>query len=348
MPLLIVREDITKMKVDAIVTATNEDLIGDGGADGAIHQAAGPLLEEACQRLGGCKTGEAKLTPGFALQANYIVHTVGPIWRDGRHNEKQLLTQCYQNSLQLAFDNSCESMAFPLISSGTYGYPKAEAFQVAVQTIQTFLLSHDMMVYLVIFDKEAVQIGHKLFHDIQEFIDDNYVADAASSALNFWGRSNRKMASTVQPISLSACYQAEKESSEEELYEAEAFDPESLTERVKMLDESFSQMLIRKIDERGMKDSDCYQLANIDRRLFSKIRKDVHYHPKKTTVLAFAIALRLSLQETQELLQKAGLALSHSEVFDVIVEYFIVHGKYDIFELNEVLYRFDQPLLGGV
>ncbi len=387
MPLFIERQDITNMKVDAIVTATNENLIGDGGADGAIHRAAGPRLEVACQRIGGCQTGEAVLTPGFDLHAKYIVHTVGPIWRGGDHNERALLTSCYNKSLQLALDNGCESIAFPLISSGIYGYPKAEAFAVAVQTIQSFLLTQDMTVYLIVYDKEAVRVSHKLFADIAEYIDDHYVDKQGKVdffSLNYpQGVEGRFMGSLNSAASVSYDKVVPDSACDAELFPDEAeseptpaisafrlpgkkatkkrqaeskvlaapvapkFAKESLEDRMKQLDESFSEMLLRKIDELGMKDSDCYKRANVDRRLFSKIRTDVHYHPKKQTALAFAVALHLSLDETQDLLRKAGLAFSPSEKFDVIVQYFIEKEQYDIFVINEVLFKYDQLLLGA-
>lgn len=324
MPLHIVRNDITTMKVDAIVNAANESLLGGGGVDGAIHRAAGPELLAECRTLGGCKTGQAKVTLGYRLPAKFVIHTVGPVWRGGRHGERELLVSAYRSSLELALAHRCETVAFPLISSGVYGYPKDQALKVAVDTIGDFLLYHDMTVYLVIFDRAAYTIGGKLFADIAAYIDDRYVAAHTDSR----ELQRRRMAMASMAME-----------------EAQA--PVGLDEALSKLDESFSQMLLRKIDEAGLTDAQCYKKANIDRKLFSKIRSDVHYKPSKPTAMAFAIALELPLDKAREMLGKAGFAFSHASKFDIIVEYFIARRNYNIFEINEALFAFDQNLLGG-
>ena len=324
MPLHIVRNDITVMKADAIVNAANESLLGGGGVDGAIHRAAGPELLKECRTLGGCKTGQAKLTKGYRLPAKYVIHTVGPVWRGGGCGEKELLISAYRSSLELALAHGCETVAFPLISSGVYGYPKDQALKIAVDTIGDFLLAHDMTVWLVIFDRDAYTIGGKLFADIAAYIDDRYVDERADSREQQY---RRMMAAAPSLCAVEA--------------------PGSLDEALSRLDESFSQMLLRKIDERGMTDAQCYKKANIDRKLFSKIRSDVHYKPSKPTAMAFAVALELPLDEACDLLQKAGFAFSRASKFDIIVEYFIAHRNYNIFEINEALFAFDQSLLGG-
>ena len=326
MPLSIVRNDITTMKVDAIVNAANESLLGGGGVDGAIHRAAGPDLLKECRTLGGCKTGEAKLTRGYRLPAKFVIHTVGPIWHGGGHGEREKLVSAYRTSLALALEQGCETVAFPLISAGAYGYPKDQALKVAVDTIGDFLLAHDMTVYLVIFDRAAYTIGGKLFADIAAYIDDRY-ADAHTDS-----RETRRRQMAMASMPMAAPVGAV---------------PPSLDEALGRMDESFSQMLLRKIDERGMTDAQCYKKANIDRKLFSKIRSDVHYRPSKPTAAAFAVALELSLEEARELLGRAGFAFSHASKFDIIVEYFIARQNYNIFEINEALFAFDQSLLGG-
>ncbi len=324
MPLEIVRNDITKMAVDAIVNAAKESLLGGGGVDGCIHRAAGPELLAECRTLGGCETGDAKITKAYRLPCKYVIHTVGPVWQGGDHGERELLVSCYQTSLALAKAHGCETVAFPLISSGIYGYPKDQALRVAVDTIGAFLMENDMTVYLVIFDRAAYRISGKLFSDIAEYIDDHYVethTDALRERLYRLETEARVPASAAAPVGLDHL----------------------LTH----LDAGFSETLLKLIDRTGKKDAEIYKKANIDRKLFSKIRNNPGYKPSKTTAIAFAIALELDLQETKDFIARAGFALSRSSKFDVIIEYFIRQKKYDVFEINEVLFAFDQSLLGA-
>lgn len=345
MPLQIVRNDITKMTVDAIVNAANSTLLGGGGVDGCIHRAAGKGLLLECIKLGGCKTGNAKITGAYKLPCKYVIHTVGPVYQGGNNGEKALLESCYKKSLELAKEHNCESVAFPLISSGVYGYPKDKALKVAIDVISDFLLENEMTVYIVIFDKKAYQISEKLFTDIAEYIDDIYVDEHEilnRTRRNIYGNSMAfpQSAALSDAVEECDCYAPMCAS-------VPAPKVASLEDMVAQIDESFSQMLLRKIDEKGMTDAQCYKKANIDRKLFSKIRGDVHYKPSKPTAIAFAIALELSLDETEDMLKKAGFALSHSNKFDIIIEYFISRGNYNIFEINEALFAFDQSLLGG-
>ncbi len=358
MPLYIIRNDITKMKVDAIVNAANQSLLGGGGVDGCIHRAAGPKLLEECRKLGGCETGQAVLTRGYKLSCKYVIHAVGPRWVDGNHHERELLVSCYKNSLDLARRAKCKSVAFPLISSGIYGYPKAEALRVAVDTIGEYLNEFELNVYLVIFDRESYQLGEGLYHDIEAYIDDNYTAPVEAAQLyrraENLPRSEADYELTdvdsqgrIAPKSLSQPPISRPDKVESSQMSQTGALPKTLDEALKQLDESFSEMLLRKIDERGMTDAQCYKKANIDRKLFSKIRGDRKYKPSKPTVIAFAIALELPLDELRDMLMKAGFALSHSSKFDVIIEFFVERGNYNIYEINEALFAFDQCLLGG-
>lgn len=333
MPLQIVRNDITQMRVDAIVNAAKGSLLGGGGVDGCIHRAAGPELLAECRTLGGCKTGDAKITKGYHLPSKYVIHTVGPVWHGGLFGEKNKLVSCYRRSLEIARDHNCETVAFPLISSGIYGYPKDQALKVAIETITEFLLENEMTVYIVVFDRKAYQISSKLMADIKTYIDDRYVDQH---------KQYRK--ASCRRNDIDCCESAVMESVP---LMPMAVRSSSLESVLNDIDESFSEMLLRKIDEKCLKDSQVYKKANIDRKLFSKIRSDKHYKPSKPTVLAFAIALELPLSEAKDMLMKAGFALSHSNKFDIIIEYFISKGNYNIFEINEALFAFDQSLLGG-
>jgi len=348
MPLQIVRNDITKMKVDAIVNAANSSLLGGGGVDGSIHRAAGPSLLEECRTLGGCETGSAKITGAGKLPCKYVIHAVGPRWLGGGHGERDHLISCYRTSLALAKENGCETLAFPLISSGIFGYPKDQALRIAIDTISEFLMQNDMTVYIVIFDKKAYQISEKLFSDIAEYIDDNYVDEHTDDYSERLRRMNAFRAKEMFCES-SVCEEADEEIDMPMTAPMAVASKKvkSLDDALGQIDESFSEMLLRKIDESGMTDAECYKKANIDRKLFSKIRSDKLYKPSKPTAIAFAIALELSLDETKDMLMKAGFALSHSNKFDIIIEYFIENENYNVFEINEALFAFDQSLLGA-
>ena len=341
MPFTIVRQDITKLKVDAIVNAANTDLAMGGGVCGAIFKAAGALeLQAACDKLAPIKTGEAVITPGFGLRAKFIIHASGPVYSQRiKEQNEQLLRAAYTNSLKRAVENNCISIAFPLISSGIYGYPKDEALQVATSAIQDFLKDYDLEVTLVVFDKSSFAVSRELLGAVESYIDEHFFEK--------------------HQIKRRQLLDAEKGALEEALEEEGIFSPKILESMqaplaragiddfVDNLDEPFSMTLLRLIDAKGKTDVEIYKRANLDRKLFSKIRTSRNYMPSKRTAVGLAIALELSLDETEDLLERAGYALSHSQKFDVIVEYFIVSGKYDIFEINEVLFKYDQPLLGG-
>lgn len=336
MPFTIVRQDITKMKVDAIVNAANTDLAMGGGVCGAIFKAAGVLdMQNACAKLAPLQTGEAVITPGFRLSAKYVIHTAGPVYRGGKAGEVEQLRLCYLNSLKRAVENKCESIAFPLISSGIYGYPKDGALSVATLAIKDFLADHDLNVYLAVFDKTAFTVSEKLLGDIASYIDENYVEEHMARRRELLDI-EREALEDADIISYNAPAPMEAPTV-----------GAGIDGLVGNLDEPFSQTLLRLIDAKGKTDVEVYKRANIDRKLFSKIRSSKGYMPSKRTAIALAVALELSLDETDDLLERAGYTLSHSVKFDVIVEYFITSGKYDVFEINEVLFEYDQPLLGG-
>ena len=386
MPLNIIRNDISKVSADAIVNTANPQVAIGYGVDQSIYEAAGAeqLLAERA-KIGPMRPGQAAATPAFALDAKYIIHTVGPVWEGGGCGEREAVASCYKESLRIADELHCESVAFPLISTGTYGFPKDEALQIAIREISSFLFTHDMTVYMVVYDKKAFVISTKAFGDVQSYIEEQDVKPPASSYYRERGttaldRRRRNVArqknvhsSSVLPAGGSVGSgwarkreEALKQELLEELYAQEADESEdivdafsipvedSFVESAASLDEildkeseTFQQMLFRIIDRKGMSDPEVYKKANLDRKLFSKIRSNEHYVPSKRTALAFAVALELNLDETADLLRAAGLALSPSSRFDQIVGYCISRKIYDIIEINTYLFNYDEPLLVG-
>lgn len=377
MPLLIERNDITRMHVDAIVNAANEHLRHGGGVCGAIFAAAGPYeLQQACDEIGHCDTGSSVATPAFALDARHIIHTVGPVWQDGDAKEEQALRSCYRTSLALAHELGDASIAFPLISSGIYGYPKDQAIDVAIDEIRSFLEQHDMEVHLILFDTQAMRATAGRFSHITEYINDVYVREHPYSRRARWESEAESAASNLPPCEGAPLFGSSLDADDAVFDSAAPMPPAAaqsasrmpspalpkvsrkhardrqkdqpglLKRLLKKLDAPFSTTLMRMIDDRGLKDSDVYKRANLSRQHFSKIRSNPSYRPKKQTVLALAVALELSADETRLLLERAGFALTHADERDIIVEYFIEQGNYDIYEINLALYAFDQPLLG--
>ena len=339
MPFTIIRNDITKMRVDAIVNAANTALQMGGGVCGAIFKAAGAHeLQAACNKLAPIQTGDAVITPGFRLLVKYVIHAAGPVYIDGKHGEEDLLRSCYANSLKRALENGCKSVAFPLISSGIYGYPKIEALRVATAVIQEFVHNHDIKVTLVVFDKASFEVSEKLLSEVASFINEHYVEERKDTRRELLDVEHK----ALDEAELIQYTQMPKMA--ESIVEAPTAGIDSL---IGNLDEPFAVMLLRLIEAKGKTDVEVYKRANLDRKLFSKIRTRKGYMPSKRTAVALAMALGLNLDETDDLLERAGYALSHSQKFDVIVEYFIQSRKYDIFEINEVLFSYDQPLLGG-
>ena len=348
MPFEIVRNDIVNMQVDAIVNTANPNPVIGSGVDSGIHKKAGRQLLAARQKIGHIAFGDAAITPGFGLDARYVIHTVGPVWVDGHQGEEQLLASCYRKSLALAKKTGCESIAFPLISTGNYGFPKPLALQIAVREISTFLLENEMQIYLVVFGKEAFALSEKLFKSVSSYIDENYIRSKTADEYGAqtgesevrqrrdWLRQNRRIREEMAIESYA----------EMPVCAAAPMAEKDWGQLMEHLDAGFSETLLRLIDRTGKKDSEIYKKANVDRKLFSKIRNNPDYKPSKATALAFAFALELDLEETKDFIGRAGFALSHSSKFDVIVEYFLVNRNYNVFELNEVLFAFDQPSIG--
>lgn len=368
MPFRIIRNDITKVRVDAIVNTANPEPRYASGTDAAIYRAAGAddLLAKR-QKIGRVAPGEAAVTPAFQLPAKYIIHTVGPAWIDGKHGEYAILRSCYRKSLLLAEQLGCESIAFPLIATGVYGFPKDQALEIALSVIREFLEDADLDVTLVVFGRGSYQLAAGLTEQVEEYIDENYVSEQMAAEYGaplqslsdirrrrrLWER-EKSYDSVLMNYSSSEVADEtaeEKEKSFRPVGKAAAASPRkpkkaSLEDVVNNLGETFQTRLLRMIDERGMSDPEVYKRANVDRKLFSKIRCNEDYIPKKKTIVALAIALRLNMDDTKDLLASAGLMLTNNSKADVIVSFCIENGIYDIFEVNALLFKFNQPLLG--
>jgi len=319
------------MQTDAIVNSADPKVLIGLGVDKAIHEAAGPELFMERKRIGEIKTGEAFISSAFRLKAQYVIHTVGPIWQGGTHNEYKLLETTYLNSLELAYNNKCQSIAFPLISTGAFGFPKDQALNIAIASIKSFLSNHDMMVYLVVYDKESYVLSKDLMDSVNSFIDDNYVVEEETFELY-----NRNMYDAMEIPRASKNRLSSSKKKER-----------SLDELIDELEDTFSESLLKLIDRKGETDSTIYNKANIDRKHFSKIRKS-DYHPSKKTAVALAVALELNLDETKDLIGRAGYALANNNYFDVIIEYCIKNKIYDIYQINMILFEYDQILLGAI
>ncbi|MCR4702792.1 MAG: macro domain-containing protein [Saccharofermentans sp.] len=388
MAFKIVRNDITLIEADAIVNTANPGPLYMAGTDSAVYEAAGAekLLEER-QKIGPIKEGQTAVTPAFGLPAKYIIHTVGPVWDGGDKGEKEILKNCYLNCLNKAVELGIESIAFPLISTGVNGFPKAEALLTATSVFSSFLSEHDMDITLVVFDNESFTLSGRIFAGVDQFIDENYVEEKAVEEYpdeevpfelpNFClppedaakeprlSRRERRRArpkflraeeSRSAPPDMDACMggamggaamaSAAHMAAAAPVGAAPVPVKRSLEDVVKQVSETWSESLLRMITEKGYTDIEVYKRANVDRKLFSKIRSNKDYKPKKPTALAFALALKLNVDETKDFLGRAGYALSKSSVSDLIVEYFIDNGVYDIMTINLALYEHNEPLLG--
>lgn len=345
MPFEIVRNDITNMQVDAIVNTANPRPVIGLGTDSAIHQKAGPKLLQARQKIGKMDAGSAAITPAFRLKASYVIHTVGPVWVDGNQGEEKLLRSCYENSLRLALDHNCQSIAFPLISTGNYGFPKDKALQIAISVFSEFLLEHEMQIYLVVFDRTSFKLSEKLFQSVASYIDEHYVEDCEIAAYGAAPENRRRirrrrdweLEERMVIEECAPCYSMPMAS-------AMAM---SLEDMLKQADAGFTETLLKLIDDSGKKDSEIYKKALLSKQHFSKIRNNPNYKPTKPTAIALALALELDLDATKDLIGRAGYALSNSSKFDLIIRYFIEHGKYNLVEINCMLFEHDQSLLGS-
>ena len=359
MPFQIIRNDITKVRADAIVNTANPKPRIGRGTDSAIYAAAGEeQLLKARKQIGEIAPGQAVFTDAFNLNARYIIHTVGPMWIDGKHGEREILHSCYENSLALAAELSCKSIAFPLIASGTYGFPKDEALHIALTEIHKFLLTHEMKIILVVFDRKALELSEGLVGGIEQYIDDHAVRELREKERGQRGiselRRRRLQREEEQMVLESIAYAPEPS---EEIFDGAPppialgapipdVSGKSLDEVLGNAGESFQQRLLELIDESGMDDVTVYKKANIDRKVFSRIRCKPDYKPKKKTAVAFAIALELDLPTMTDLLSRAEIALSPNNRFDLIITYFVSNKIYDIYEINAALFKYGQPILG--
>lgn len=344
MPFEIVRNDITKMTVDAIVNTANPRPAIGSGTDAMIHHAAGPELLQARKEIGKIDMGCAAITPAFHLQAKYVIHTVGPVWDGGSYGEEKLLRNCYDNSLRLAVAHGCKSIAFPLISTGNYGFPKDKALRIAISAFSEFLLEQEMQIYLVVYDRTSFKLSEKLFQRIASFIDENYVELHEFAAYGAVEESRRP---GIRRRDMEACQTSFVLKEMLPCAPMAAPKAASLADMLKQADAGFTETLLKLIDKSGKKDSEIYKKANLSKQHFSKIRNNPNYKPTKATALALAIALELDLEETKDLIGRAGYALTNSSKFDLIIRYFIEQGNYNVVEINIALYEFDQSLLGA-
>ena len=359
MPFQIIRNDITKVKADAIVNTANPEVTIGGGVDSAIYDAAGKdeLLAER-KKIGRLEPGEVGITPAFNLNAKYIIHASGPWWEGGNKGEFDTLRSCYKKSLNLALENGCESIAFPLIATGVYGFPKDKALQIATSVIQQFLFEHEMSIILVVFDRKAFELSGKVYSDVQGFIDENYVKRSYHREYGPRGERDRRLREAydidqiINTVESDECVEAgqfeDEDSSELKLLKTVDFEAMDLDDLLDSPSASFQEKLFSLIDKSGLDDVSVYKKANITKKVFSDIKTKKNYKPSKKTAVAFAIALELSMDETTDLLQRAGIALSPSSKFDLIVGYYISHGIYDMMEINLTLFKYKQECLGAL
>ncbi len=334
MAFRIIREDITRVKADAIVNTANPHPVIGGGTDTAIYEAAGKdQLLNARKVIGDIDPGDAVETPAFNLNAKYIIHTVTPIWKGGNNNEFDILKNAYKNSMELALKLKCKSIAFPLMATGSNGFPKDKALQIALSTIQEFLIENDMKVILVVFDQKAFVLSGKLTNKIKAYIDENYVGQANEREYKY--RRNN-----------SVRYQ-EIEEYEDAVFNCQEDTIELASIAIEPIDKTFQEKLFEIIDARGIQGPDVYK-NYVSKQVYSKLQSDKNYQPSKTTALALCLSLHLSVEKTEELLRSAGYVLSPSSLSDMIIKACIINKEYDLIQID--LYLFEngcQPFNKG-
>lgn len=348
MPFKIVRNDITKIKADVIVNTANPKPIYASGTDAAIYHAAGTekLLSER-KKIGEIARGDIAVTPAFNLKAKYIIHTVGPVWIDGMHREFAILEDCYRKSLQKALELKCESIAFPLIATGVYGFPKDKALQIAISVFSQFLLKNEMQIYLVVFDKKSFQLSGQLMDNVDSYIDSNYVKEKHLQEYSRRNISSRRSRFMEEEQEIEALYEARMMEEEDSCICSAPIPPtEPFDMELDKIGPSFHEKLFELIDAAGIDNKDVWKNANLDRKHFSKIQCDEKYHPKKKTVMALCIALKLDLEQSKDLLSRADWAFSPSSKMDLIVQKAIIDKQYDIYQLNLVLFKYTNEVLG--
>ena len=344
MPFSIVRNDITNMTADAIVNTANPRPVIGTGTDSAIHEKAGPALLKARQTIGNIARGQAAITPAFGLDARFVIHTVGPYWEGGSQGEETLLRNCYDNSLALARAQGCSSIAFPLISTGNYGFPKDRALQIAIAAFSDFLLQHDMHIYLVVFDGDSFRLSEKLFQGVASYIDENYVAACAKAAEEDDYRWIRRRFGTQLQKQQPLWEERMPAPCAASIRELPCADLDGF---LKQKDIGFVEALLDLIQKSGQKNATVYKRANMSKQHFSKLIHNPNSNPTKPTAIALAFALELDIAQTNDLIGRAGYTLTNSSVFDLIIQYYITHKNYNIVEINITLYEFDQILLGS-
>lgn len=339
MPFEIVRNDITAMQVDAIVNTANPRPIIGAGVDSMLHERAGAGLLKARQKIGDIPPGGAAITPAFGLNARYVIHTVGPVWQGGQYGEMEMLRACYDNSLRLALKKRCKSIAFPLISTGNYGFPRDMALQIAIAAFSSFLTEQEMQIYLVVFDRESYRLSENLFSGISSYIDEHYVGTCQRATMEASRRLGHRFRQELPDgVPPPPCAAAMPQAS---------IPMGDLSSFLKKKDMGFTEALLEWIRIKDLKNSTVYKKANISKQHFSKLINDPEARPSKPTAIALALALELSMAETQKLIGRAGYALTNSSIFDLIIQYHIEHKVYNVIEINMALYEFDQSLLGS-